>query len=493
MRMPLAARSPLLVRRVTATLLLSALSVVVAAAPPDRSALPPLGPPPSLTLPSVQHRTLSNGLPVLIVEQHEVPVVQVSLVIARGSADDPVGKYGIASLTTSLLTEGAGSRSSLELADAVDGLGADLSASASSDALAVRLHVPVRQLDAALPLMADVALRPTFPQAELERVRQQRLTSLLQARDDAATVASLAFARALYGPSHRFGTAAMGTAASLTAITGDDLRAYYAAAVRPDRSSLIVVGDVSADQIVATLDRAFGRWVAAPGPPLPAVTPPAVQARASRSVVLVDMPGAPQSQIRIGRVGVPRSSADYFPLQIMNTVLGGSFSSRLNMNLREVHGYSYGAGSSFDYRRLAGPFTASAGVQTDKTAPALTEFLKELTAIARPVPDDELARARHYVALRFPSSFETTGDIARHLEEAVVYALPDEYFSTVVSRLEAVSQADVRRVAAQYVTPQTMAIVVAGDRAAIEPGIRALGLGPVTVMTLDEVFGPARP
>jgi predicted Zn-dependent peptidase len=195
--------------------------------------------------------------------------------------------------------------------------------------------------------------------------------------------------------------------------------------------------------------------------------------------------------VRIGWVGVARSTPDYFPVTVMNTVLGGAFSSRLNLNLREKHGYTYGAQSQFDMRLGAGPFVAAAGIQTDKTADALKEFFVELNGIRQPVPADELARAKHYVSLRYPLGFETTGDIASRLEQAIIYHLPADYFSTYVQKIEGVTAADVQRVAQKYIQPERFAVVIAGDRATIEPGIRALNLGPIKIMTVDDVFGPA--
>jgi zinc protease len=219
------------------------------------------------------------------------------------------------------------------------------------------------------------------------------------------------------------------------------------------------------------------------------VKQPAPPARTRREVYLVDKPGAPQTQIRIGFVGVPRSTPDYFPLEVMNTILGGSFSSRLNLNLREEHGYSYGANSFFDMRNDAGPFTAFAGVQTDKTAESLKEFFNEFTGILQPVPAGELARGKNYVALGLPSGFETTGDISRRLEETLVYALADDYFSRYVPNVQAITSTDVQRVARTYIRADRMAVVVVGDRKVIEPGLRALNLGPVNVITIDQVFG----
>src|SRR5438093_11535333 len=456
---------------------------------PDRAHPPQPGPPPALHLPAIQKQQLSNGLPVWMVELHEVPVAQINLLVFSGTADDPAGKFGIASLATAMLEEGAGSRSALEIADAIDFLGADLGTGSGIEASAVRLHTPVAHLAEALPIMADVALRPTFPKDELERLRKQRLTSLLQSRDDPGSIAALAFSRALYGPTHRYGTASAGTAETIRALTAEDLRAFYNAVFRPNNATLLAVGDIAPSKLIPLLESSFGSWTAQGTPP-PATKLPAVDQPATRQVYLVDKPGAPQSQIRIGWIGVPRSTPDYFPLQVLNTILGGSFSSRLNMNLREVHGYSYGASSTFDMRAEAGPFFAAAGVQTDKTAEALKEFFNELTAILKPVPGDELARAKNYVALRYPSAFETTGDISRRLEDALVYHLPDDYFARYVRNIQAVTSADVQRVAQKYIQPGRFAVVVVGDRKTIESGIRALNLGPINVMTVDDVFGP---
>ena len=474
--------------RLTLTALVLVAAVSLAAQGPDRSKPPASGPAPTLTLPTIQKQQLSNGLPVWIVEQHEVPVAQVNLVALAGTADDPAGKYGVASLTASMLMEGAGSRSSLELADAIDFLGADLSAVSSSDLSAVRLHAPVARLADALPIMADVAERPIFAAADLDRLRQQRLTTIVQARDDPNTIAALAFARVLYGAAHRFGTATMGTAETLGSLTTNDLRAFYAAAFRPDNATIIVVGDVTPAAIIPLLEKSFGSWKAGAG--TAHVKQPATPQRTRREIYLVDKPNVPQSQIRIGVVGAARSTPDFFPLDVMNTIFGGSFSSRLNLNLREKHGYTYGANSFFDMRVEAGPFTAFAGVQTDKTAEALKEFFVEFNGIQQPVQADELARGKNYVALGLPSGFETTGDISRRLEELRVYSLPDTFFSRYVPNIEAVTAADVQRVARKYLQPDHMAVVIVGDRKAIEPGIRALNLGPLNILTIDAVFGP---
>ena len=388
---------------------------------PDRSAPPKPGPPPAFKPPVIEKRTLSNGLPVWVVELHKVPVVHVSLVVKAGSGIDPKGKYGVASLTADMLDEGAGSRDALQIADAIDYLGASLSTDSTSDATSIELHVPVARLGDALPIMADVALRPTFPEDELKRVREDLLTSLIEAQDDPESLIQFAFPRLVFGTEHRYGTLSMGTAATVTGLSAADLRQFHTQHYAPSDSLLIVTGDVTAADAAARLERAFGTWkaAAAPAPTLPAPTQ-----LTSRQIYLIDKPGAAQSQIRIGWVGVPRSTPDFFALRVLNTILGGSFTSRLNQNLREEHGYAYGAASTFDMRAAAGPFYASAGVQTDKTAEALTEFFKELEAIRKPIPPEEIEKAKNFVALLLPRNFETTERVAGSLTQMFIYNLP---------------------------------------------------------------------
>jgi predicted Zn-dependent peptidase len=476
--------------------LLGALLVAATLAPspaaaqaPDRSTPPKVGPPPSLKLPPIRKLALTNGLPVWMVELHEVPIVQVNLLIRSGSSADPAGKFGLASLTSAMLDEGAGTRSALELADAIEFLGATLGTTSSFDASGVRLQTPVARLDEALAIMADVAIRPTFPGGELDRLRRERLTALQQARDDPAAIVGQAFPRLLFGPQHRYGTGAIGTAETLGGFTVEDLKRFHTAWYRPQNAAVLVVGDLTPERAKEALEKAFGTWSAGPPPRLPAI-PEATQVT-ERRVFLLDRAGAAQSQIRIGRVGVPRSTPDYFPILVLNTILGGSFTSRLNQNLREEHGYAYGAGSAFDMRASAGPFFAAAGVQTDKTAEALSEFFKELNGILQPIPAAELEKAKNYLALSFPGELETTGNIAGALAEMVLYDLPEDYLSTYVARVQQVTAADVQRVAARHIQPNRMAVVVVGDLKTIEAPVRALKLGPVTVVGLAEIMGPA--
>jgi zinc protease len=459
-------------------------------AKPDRSKPPALGPVRALKLPPVQKLRLSNGLPVLLVELHEVPVVQLNVVARAGAGADPRDKPGLASITADMLDEGAGSRTALQIADELDYLGADLQTGAGWDSTSIGLHVPVKRLAAALPIFADVALRPAFPAAELERVRKDRLTELLQLRDEPRAIASVAFATALYGRDHRYGTAAIGTETSVRAFSRDDLALFHGRTFTPANSAIVVVGDVTAASVQPELEKAFGTWKA-PAGSAPAPVPAATQV-GSRGIWLVDKPGSAQSEIRIGRIGPPRSTKDYYALTVMNTILGGSFTSRLMQNLREQHGYAYGARSGFDFRLSTGPFVASAAVQTDKTAPALTEFFKELEAIRKTVTEVEVAKARNYVALSFPSDVETTGDIAGRLAEQFIYELPADWLDTYVARIGAVTLEEVKRVAAESIDPEKVAVVVVGDRSKIESDVKALNLGPIKVQTVDETFGVAK-
>ena len=468
--------------------LLIGLTTAAVAQKPDRSGPPKPGPTPSFTMPKFERFTLSNGLAVILMEKHQVPLVQINLVVRTGSAMDPAGKTGLASMTTSMMMEGAGNKDALQLADAIDYLGAQIASYAGMHTSSVSMEVPVTKLDAALALQTDIALRPTFAPAELERKRKNRLTNLLQWRDEPRSLASVTFNRTLYPNGHPYGASSIGDEAAIRSLRVEDLRQFHMQYFQPANAFLVVVGDVTVAQMKTKLEEAFGVWkgTAAAAPALP----PIMQVE-KRSVVFVDKPGAPQTEIRIGRIGAPRVTDDYYALVVMNTILGGSFSSRLNQNLREEHGYTYGAGSSFGFRMLPGPFLAASAVQAAITDSALIEFMKELQAIQAPVPEAELDRAKNYVALGFPGEFQTVGDIAGKIEEMVIYGLPADYFSHYVSRILAVTAADVQRVAKKYVDPAKMAIVLVGDRAGLEGKVGALKLGPMTNMSIEDVLGKA--
>jgi len=448
----------------------------------DRTKPPELGPPPTVSLPPIVTRQLPNGLKLLIVEQHELPLADLVLLVGSGTTADPAGKMGAANLTAAMLREGTTTRKSLDIADQAAFLGISLSPTSSWESSTLSLHTPTAQLDSSLALFADVALHPSFPANEFERLRKNRLTELLQIRDQGPAIANLVFPAIVYGSTHPYGLASIGTEASVKSLTPGDLQSYYQTNFKPNNATLIIVGDVNPDQIEQKVNGLFGAWQHGTTPQLAYGEPPKP---ATTTIYLVDKPGAAQSSFRIGAVGVPRSTKDYFALTVMNTILGGSFSSRLNQNLRETRGYTYGASSRFDMRRAAGPFTASAEIVAAKTDSALLEFMKELNGIRQSVPSDELSRAKRYLQLQLPGNFETTQQIAAALVPVALYGLPLDYYNNYVQSIEGVTQADVNRVAQQYVNPGSLAIVIVGDRKTIEQGLKSVNVGPISIRDMS--------
>ena len=448
----------------------------------DRTKPPELGPPPRVSLPPIVTRELPNGLKLMIVEQHELPLADFVLVVGSGGTADPTGKGGVANLTAQMLREGTTTRKSLDIADQTSFVGISLFPQASWESSTLSLHTPTAQLDSALALFSDVALHPTFPANEFDRIKKNRLTELLQLRDQGPAIANIAFPAIVYGNTHPYGAPLIGTETSVTALTTADLQAYYQANFKPNNSTLIIVGDVNPAQIEQKINSLFGSWQRGDVAQLKYGEPPKAN---GTTIYLIDKPGAAQSSFRIGAVGVPRSTKDYFALTVMNTILGGSFTSRLNQNLREAKGYTYGAGSRFDMRRAAGPFTASAEIVSAKSDSALIEFMKELNNIRQTVPPDELSRAKRYLQLQLPENFETTQQIAAALVPVALYNLPLDYYNNYVQNIEAITQADVARVAQQYINPSSMAIVIVGDRKTIEQALKATNLGPIAIRDIS--------
>ncbi|HYD53282.1 MAG TPA: pitrilysin family protein [Gemmatimonadaceae bacterium] len=461
----------------------------VAAVPVDTPQKPPTLPAPkALTLPPIVTRTLPNGMRLMVVEHHELPLADFVLLVRTGHEADPPRHAGLAALASAMLDEGAGRRNALQIADQAAFLGVQLSTGSSWDLSSVSLHTPTAQLDSALALFADVALRPAFPQAELDRLRQERVTRIIQNRDQPTVIADQVYNALLFGAEHPYGRPTIGTEASLKQITRADVRTFYDRYYRPNNATLIVVGDVSPADVERKVTALFGGWQRRD---VPAVNYGRVPGGHATTVYLVDKPGAAQSSFRIGSIGVARATEDYFPLQVMNTILGGSFTSRLNNTLREVKGYTYGAGSGFSMRAQPGPFTARSEIVAAKTDSALLEFMRELRGIRDTVPTAELEKVKRYLTLQLPNQFETTGDIAQQLIPLAVYGLPLDYYNAYTQRIQAVTQADVQRVARRYLDPERLSIVIVGDRKSIEPGLRATKVGTVEVRGANgEVVSP---
>jgi predicted Zn-dependent peptidase len=406
-------------------------------------------------------------------------MVQVMLSVAGGARDDGPTP-GLATFTANLLDEGAGQRDAVGIASEAAYLGANLNTGADWNSTSVSLRVPRRTMGLALDLMADVALRPTFAASEIERQRDLRLANLVQQRDVPQSLASNAYNAIVFPEGHPYHRPIGGDSTSTASLDSSMVRTSYSRAFRPERATVIVTGDITLPEARDEIERRFSGWGGSPfrasAPHLPVTQPTS----APTTIYLIDKPGAAQSVIRIGHGGVDRSSPDYYAIQVMNTLLGGSFSSRLNSNLRETKGYTYGADSSFNYQPLPGAFTASADVRTDVSDSSLVEFFKELRRIREtPVDPDELERTRQYLALRVAGSFETTGQMAGQIGTLLTFGLPFTWYDDYVRRILAVTAEDVRRVARQYIRTDSMAVVVVGDVEKIRPGIERLGLGKV--------------
>jgi zinc protease len=453
----------------------------------DRSRLPRPGEDHGFALPEVVRGSLGNGLRVWTVEHRDVPVLSFVLLSSAGSAEDPQGRQGLAAMTADMLDEGSGSRSALDIEDALSRLGAQMDTEVGSDAAVLSLLTLARHCDAALGLLADMVARPRLSDEDFERVKQLRLTRLSQLRDVPPVVADRLLTRLLY-PSHPYGHLPLGLASTLKAVTPEDVRACHARAWHPSRLTLIAVGDGGHDGLMEAAGRAFGSWTTdgsgtAAGMDEPLAPPNGVRPR----LVILDRPGAAQSELRVGQVTVPRVTPDYHALLVLNSILGGQFVSRLNMNLREDKGYTYGARSGFDFRRSNGPFTVQAAVQTTATAESVHEVLSEIRAIGgeRPATAEEVDLARSSLTRGYPRNFETAGQVARGLAQLALYGLPDDTFRQFVPSVNEVDALAVTR-AATRLDAAKMTVAIVGDRASVEAPLAALGLGTPTIMEHED-------
>lgn len=448
------------------------------------AALPKAGPDPKFTLPSIEKTKLSNGMNVWIVKQNELPIVSMNLVLNAGGTFDTAEKSGAASFTATMLTQGTKTRSAIDIANQLQSIGASVNAGAGWDSSNISMQTITKNLDQALDIFADVTINPSFPASEFEILRRRAIVGFAQRKASATAVADVVYNRVLYGE-QPYGRQLSGDEKSVKALTQADLVNFYNTNYRPNGATMIVAGDVDSKTLLPKLEKAFAGWKAGDGSSVAAKSGSETM-MAKPGIYLVDKPGAAQSSVSIGQVGVDRSNPDYFALQVMNSILGGGGTARLFMNLREDKGYTYGAYSRFVYRRGAGPFSASGEIQTVSTKEAVTEFMKELNGIrgSRPVTPAELEVNKQSLIRRFPGGFETVGQISGQLSNLVVYGLPDTYFNDYIGKVNAVTIDDVNRVANKYLDPSKMAIVIVGDRKVVEPGLKELGY-PITILDTE--------
>ena len=438
---------------------------------------PTPGPAPAVRVPRVQMRTLRNGVRVAILESHEFPVVDVELLLIAPEFLDPAGKEGVGSLTATMLAEGTATRTADQIAAAEADIGTPVSATG--------FFTVARYFAPAVDLMADQLLHPAFPDSALTRVKANTVAGLQRLKDQPSYLAQRLFANAVYGAGHPYARAQ--TEQSVSAITREDLVAFHRDYYRPRNVSLIVAGDITPERAVAALEHAFGGWTA--GGKDGSITPPAPAALGPTRIYLYDRPTSPQSVVRAGQLGPQRDTKDYYALELVNTILGGKFASRINLLLREVHGYTYGAQSNFAYRRVPEPstFVAGADVATAKTDSSVEDLMGELRDIraARPVTDSELVSAKRTATLSLPLDFATTPAVAGAASALLELRLPLDYYDHVTQNFEMVTLPDARGAATRYLDPDHMAIVVVGDRKAVEPGLAAMHVAPVVAVDLE--------
>ena len=439
---------------------------------------PAPGPQPPLHLPVPEQFTLSNGFTVLYNERPGLPLVAASLVFRAGSGANPVDHPGLASFTSRMLQQGTESRSALQIADRAADLGISLASRASTDASSVSFQSLTRSFPDALELLADVALHPAFPQQEIDRVRSERLAALVQEKNQPFAVATRVYTSALYGSKNTYGYPDIGTAESIKAMTRDELVNFWQQNYAPNHAALVIAGNIKLADLKPLLEKQFGAWKPGTYSPPPLAAPDPSDAK----LVIVDRPNAQQTTLLLCSLGPKRSTPDYPRIEVMNSVLGGLFSSRINMNLREQHGYTYGAGSFFNYHRGPGPFIVYSEVRTDATAPAAVEILKELRRMRdTALSPAELKMAKDSIAQSMPGRFESGEEATGTIAQIYVYGLTPEYFSELPAQINAVTAEQARAAAQQYIQPEKMIVVAVGDRAKIEPDLKKLDLGKIEI------------
>jgi zinc protease len=446
----------------------------------DRTRRPNSGPIRDFDFPAVDRRTTSNGLDLRVAHMNRLPVVSLTLFMRAGEAGLSEAKMGLGVLTADALDGGTKRRSGSALAEALEGIGARVSATCGWEGTSVGLSCLADRLPEALALFSEAVLEPDFPVEEFERAREQQLAAIRQREMDPGSLAGYSALTRYYAEGVPYARPVDGTTESIASLSRDDLRGYADANYRPSGGGLIVVGDVETSEVEEMVSEYLGDWIGAPASQPDFRVEPATR---TRRVHVIHRPGSVQSEIRVGHVGVARSTPDYYALSIANMVLGGMFTSRLNLNLREKNGFTYGIRSRFSFRSEAGPFEVSTGVGNDVTAAAVGEIMTELVAMAESGPtEEEVAAARDYAAGIFGLQLETVGQIATRLSQLVVYGLSDTYFDEYRDSVRGVTLESVAEAAARHIRPAEAQIVLVGDADVVGPPLEELGLGAVEVI-----------
>ena len=450
----------------------------------DRSKTPPAGKPPVLHVPTWTKTSLANGAELIVSEKHDLPLVAFVITFQGGTYQtEAAARRGLAGITASMMNEGTKTRDGEALSNALQLLGTSINVNVGGEGGSMGFQSTTSKFPQALEILADMLVNPAFPAEALERLRAQRLVALTQAKDQPGSIASRVFPKILYGSAHPFGQNV--TEESLKAITRDDIVAFHKVYFQPGRALVSVVGDVNSSSVKSTVEKALGAWPR--GGEKPTFAYPGLPATHAPTVFLVDKPGAAQSTFAIGNPGPPRSTPDYYALQVMNTMLGGMFQSRLNANIREENGYSYGVNSSFAFGKGPGAFRTGGDIVSAKSDAALVEFMKELRGIggSRPITDEELATAKDSLIQRLPGTFASVQSINSAIVTLWTQGLPDNYYQQYATRISDIRKEDVLRVAKQYIDLDHLTIVIVGDRASIEAPLKAAGVAPIVLTDIE--------
>jgi zinc protease len=450
----------------------------------DRAAIPTARKTPELHVPSWSKLSLANGARLIVSERHGLPLVYVSVNLIGGAAQfEPADKPGLATFVSTMMLEGTKTRTGDELSEAMQNLGSNVSVFIQPETGSMGVFVMKDKLEPMLAILEDVLVNPSFPDAALERLRGRTLINLQQAKDRTSSVAGVVFPKVLYTTEQPYGRAMTETSAK--SITRADLVKFHDEYFKPGRAEITVVGDIAPAEAKRVLDKVFAPWTA--GGSKPSFDYPTPPAPKSTTIYLVDKPGAAQSTFAIGEVGPPRSTPDYYALRVLNSFFGEQFQSRLNANIREQKGYSYGVSSRFAYGRGPGAFRAGGEIVTAKSDSALIEFMKELKGIRgeRPITDDEMQAAKNALIQSLPARFASVGGVNGSISEIYTQDLPEDYYQSFVTRVNAVTKDDVLRVARKYIDPDHLAIVIVGDKEKIEGPLAATKIAPIVYLDLN--------